>query len=378
MPEITIYPLGNADTTRIDLAGGEKLLVDYADVRDDSDDSDKRIDLHTELRRDLRKKGRDDYDVVAFTHLDRDHICGSSEFFYLRHAEKYQGEGRVRIQKLWVPAAAILETNVKDEAQVIRAEARHRLVQGEGIRVFSSPGLLDDWLRGRGIDPASRQHLITNAGETVPEFTLEGDGAEFFIHSPFATRSEQGQLINRNSDALAFQVTFEAGGRRTRAHFFSDLKYDDISRIVRVTEYHAKRDPRRLDRLKWDIFHLSHHCSYTALGPEKGRDKTRPEEKVDKLYKTYGEWRATLISTSNPIPNGNTDQPPHRQAAAYYREVADELGGAFLVTMKHPLRRNPKPIRISIDGSGATVEKVFGSGVGVITSQPAPRAGGKQ
>jgi hypothetical protein len=34
---------------------------------------------------------RNYYDVVAFTHLDDDHICGSFSFFYLEHASKYRG-----------------------------------------------------------------------------------------------------------------------------------------------------------------------------------------------------------------------------------------------------------------------------------------------
>jgi hypothetical protein len=29
---LTFHPLGNADCTRIDLADGKKLLVDYADI----------------------------------------------------------------------------------------------------------------------------------------------------------------------------------------------------------------------------------------------------------------------------------------------------------------------------------------------------------
>jgi hypothetical protein len=32
MHNITFYPLGNADSYRIDLVGGEKLLIDFANV----------------------------------------------------------------------------------------------------------------------------------------------------------------------------------------------------------------------------------------------------------------------------------------------------------------------------------------------------------
>lgn len=375
MHKVTIFPLGNADTTRIDLSNGTKILIDYANVHCADDGSDRRINLSKELRRDLAEAEQKFYDVVAFTHLDTDHICGSSEFFYLSHANKYQDEERVQIKELWVPAAAILEKGVKKEAQIIRAEARYRLIEGKGIRVFSSPGLLDDWLREQGVDPAERRHLITDAGQLIPGFEIESSGVEFFVHSPFATRSQDGQLLERNRDALALQATLLWNGRETRMHFFSDLTYDVIDDIVRVTEYKAEDDSSRRERLSWDLFHLAHHCSYTALGPEKGDDMTEPTIRVKRLFEEYGNARSRLISTSDPIPLGDSDQPPHRQAAAYYEKVASASGGEFIVTMEHPSKNAPRPIVIEIDGDGARLKKVIATGVSTVGSTRPPRAG---
>src|SRR5262245_8163095 len=110
--KITFHPLGNADCTRFDLADNRKVLLDYANMRNSDDPSDKRIDLPSELKADLRAAQRDYYDVVCFTHLDNDHCCDSSEFFWFDYATKYQGEGRIKIKELWVPAAAICEEGV--------------------------------------------------------------------------------------------------------------------------------------------------------------------------------------------------------------------------------------------------------------------------
>lgn len=375
MHRVTIYPLGNADTTRIDLAGGKKILIDYADTRDPDDPSDKRVDLPSKLREDLDEAGRDSYDIVAFTHIDWDHICGASDFFHFRRFNKYQGGNRIRMNTLWVPAAAILEEGVDGDARIIRQEARYRLIRGEGIRVFSSPGLLDDWLRDKGINPESRRHLFTDAGELAPEFDLRTDGVEFFVHSPHATRSDQGELVNRNSDAIALQATFLVGGRKTRMHFFSDLKYEDIARIVQITEYHGRGNEQRLERLQWDLFHLPHHSSYTALGPDKGENITEPVSRVKRLYEEYGNDRGRMISTSDPIPSEDTEQPPHRQAAAYYESVADALQGEYLVTMDHPSKADPEPIVIEIGDRGAQIKKGIATGVGAVTDTTSPRAG---
>jgi len=89
--KITFFPLGNADTTRIDLANGQTVLVGYANMRCADDDTDCRCDLPVLLRQALKDTNRDDYDVVCFSHLDTDHVKGATDFFWFRHASKYQG-----------------------------------------------------------------------------------------------------------------------------------------------------------------------------------------------------------------------------------------------------------------------------------------------
>jgi hypothetical protein len=380
MATVTAYNLGNADTTRIDLNNGKKLLVDYANMRCKTNPDDKRVDLPAQLLKDLTDNKRDYYDIVAFTHLDNDHICGSTKFFYLLHNAQYQGAGRIHIKEMWVPAAAILEKadECNEEAKILRAEAQYRLKKGEGIRVFSNPGKLDDWLKRRQIDPASRKHLITDAGNLIPGFSLTDDGVEFFVHSPFASRSNEGALIERNSDALTFQATFEECGRKTRMHFFSDIDWEVVKYIVRVTRNRAKKDASRLDRLKWDVFHLPHHSSAYSLSADKGQDITVPDPDIKELFEIYGEYNGIMISPSDEILTVDTIQPPHRQAANYYRSVAKLKSGSYLVTMEQPTTASPKPLVIQIDRFGATVKKdTGGSSAAVIGSQITPRAGSR-
>ncbi len=376
MHKLTFHPLGNADSTLVDLENGKKILIDYGDERDPKNPQDKRIDLAETLRSDLKKSGKDSFDVNVFTHLDSDHINRSSEFFEFDHARKYQGGDRVKMPMMWVPAAAILENGNDRDARVIQAEAKWRLENNYGIRVFSSPGMLDGWFATKKIKPADRAHLITNAGETVEGFSLADDGVEIFCHSPFATRSDQGKLLDRNKDAIALHATFLSGGRYSRALFLSDLTYDVIADIVRVTEWHGKKDPSRLQRLMWDVQKISHHCSYTALAEDKGTNKTKPDPYVDRLFRDYGQEHGVIVSTSKPIPTDDSDiQPPHRQAANYYRDVAQDEFREFKVTMENPNKTSPKPLVIKIDGMGVAVEKQVIVGGASIISSPAPRAG---
>jgi len=374
--KLTFHPLGNADCTRFDLADGRKLLVDYADMRNPDDHWDRRIDLPAELKSNLRAAKRDYFDVALFTHLDDDHCCGSGDFFWLEHAAKYQGDGRIKIREMWVPAAAILEDGCEDSARVIRQEARHRLKKGSGIRVFSRPTKLKEWLEKNGITLESRAHLITDAGQVVPGFSTSGpERVEFFIHSPFGWRQNENEVVDRNQDSLVFQATFLEGSRETQALFMSDINYDSIDQIVQTSKRHKNED-----RLRWDIFKIPHHCSYLSIGPDKGNDETKPTNDVKWLCETQGQERCIMMSTSKSIPVNGSDedkdpQPPHRQAAAYYKRVANSKDGAFKVLMDLPSSSRPKPSTIEITERGATLLSVSATvGAASVISTPA-RAG---
>ncbi len=372
MPKLTFYPLGNADCCLIDLAGGEKLLFDYANFYDPGTATDKRIDLAAALRADLRAAGREAFDVVAFTHADNDHVHGACEFFHLNHAKKYQGEGRIKVVELWVPAAMVTEPPPNDDARVLQAEAHHRIRQGTGVRVFSQPEQLEAWIAAEGLDPTAVAGLITTAGECVPGFDKSTHGVQFFVHSPFAYRDD-GELVDVNACSLVLQVTFVIDGAETRLMLAADTPWENLVRMVEITQAHGNDD-----RLTWDVFKLPHHCSYKSLGPDKGDEVTEPVDQVAWLFEEQGARNdrgivnGIVVSTSDPIPASDTDQPPHRQAAAYYKGVVGTAG--FKVTMEHPSTTGPEPLVIWIDASGARIEKRNRPGPAIMTTS-STRAG---
>jgi len=374
--KVTFFPLGNADCCRIDLECGKKILFDYADTRDPEAEDDLRCDLPKELRNDLEDAGRDYYDVVAFSHLDKDHIKGSTDFFFLEHAKKYQDGARIKMQTMWVPAAMITEDRPDDEeACILQTEARYRFKAGKRIRVFSRPERLRKWCEKNGIKLEDRLNIITDAGQLVPEFVKDRDGVEFFVHSPFAKRLNASTLEDRNEDALLMHVTFMVDKVETRFLLTSDATHEVLTDIVNIT-----RARKRDDRLKWDIAKIPHHCSYLSIGPEKGEDKTKPVKEVAWLYEEQGEKNGIIVSSSKPMPKkgGKEDEdqnPPHRQAGNYYRSVLDDPDDQFKVTMEYPKASKPEPLVIVIDASKATVKKQSARAPIVITSKPAPRAG---
>ena len=362
---ITFYPVGNGDTCFVKL-DKKTLLFDFAALHDSSNPDDLRIDLPNALKIDIGSTKKE-IDVVAFTHLDDDHVHGASEFFHLDHAEKYQGDGRVVIKELWVPAAAITEEGAEDDARIIRQEARHRLRKGSGVRVFSRPAHLEEWLKKEGLSLASRQSLITGAGELVPNLNKDSDGIEVFVHSPFAEQ-DGDTVLDRNENSLVFQLTFKPGN--THMLLAADTDWENLERIVKIT-----RLKRNDDRLKWDIYKIPHHCSYLSLNAEKGKTETVPNSNVAWLIESCANERAIMVSSSQIISDKDEDQPPHFQAKNCYKKKVESKSGKFIVTMEHPNRTDPKRLVINITPAGASIGASSSIGSGAAITSPAPRVG---
>lgn len=380
MHQIIFYPVGNGDTSQIVLENGKRVLFDFRHLQKAESDENPEIDLKTHLKEELKKCKKTSFDVVAFTHGDKDHIENSTDYFELRHAKKYQGNDRVKIDELWVPAAMILETATNDELSnefvVWRQEARYRLIEGKGIRVFSKPDKLKDWLTENKLTVDSRKQMITDAGQIVPGFTLDNDGVEFFCHSPFIKHVDDGDDM-RNEAALIFNIRFKKGDNTFDYLAIGDSEWSVLEDIVEITKFH-----KNTDRLSWDIYNIPHHCSYLSLSDEKGDDETVPKTLVKELLLS-GKQGSYLVSSSKPIEDTSSgrkqEQPPHIQAKKCYEKYLKNVDGAkLLVTMEEPTTKKPEPIIFEIDSNGISRGgTIFGSGISIITSRPAPRAGAK-
>jgi len=378
MHQIIFYPVGNGDTSQIILDNGKRLLFDFRHITKTEDGEGPEINLKDRLKNELKKAKKDSFDVVAFTHGDKDHIENSTEFFELLYAEKYQGEGRIKIKELWVPAAMVLETAANEdqskEFAIWRQEARHRLKEGKGIRIFSKPEKLKDWLEENDLTLESRHDLITDAGKIVPGFTLAEDAVEFFCHSPFIKHVDENDEF-RNEAALIFNVRFKAGDNTFDYLAVGDSRWDIVEDIVRTTKYH-----KNSDRLQWDIYSLPHHCSYQTLSDEKGETETVPKPLVKELLES-GKEGSYIVSSSAPIEDSKAGreqtQPPHIQARKCYEKYIKKINGAkLLVTMEEPNTDKPEPLIFNIEIDGITRgDKVTIAATNIIISTPAPRAG---
>lgn len=386
---IKFYPVSNGDTSQFILANGKRLVFDFNHRKVGENADSPHIDLKAHLKKELDDAGKDTVDVFALTHADTDHLAGASDFFHLNYAKAYQGEGRIKIETLWVPAVMLLEKYRRNEEHPEFApwaeEAWHRLLEGKGVRIFSKPKelvtQLTEELKKKNLPANARDALFTHAGEIVPGFSLAVDGLELFTHSPFADHQEDGTTVERNEESLMFHVRFSADGTTTDMIQCGDSEAEALEWIVTKTQERGNDE-----RLRWDLFNIPHHCSYLALNVsgEKGDKKTVPLPKVKELLDS-GRPSAYIVSSSFPIPDNKAaydqTQPPHIQARKTYKETLDNIGGtAFLVTMEEPNEKKPEPIEFEVSVKGLKRVKIATasdriSAAAIITSSPAPRAG---
>lgn len=379
---VIFYPVGNGDTSQVVTAAGRRILFDFRHCAKAEDADEPEIDLMSRLRKELEDSKRNDFDAVAFTHGDLDHIQGSTEFFELWHDKSRQGGNRVHATQMWFPAAMLLVEPCEDpdnEEYLLCKEGRHRLLEGRGILVFSRPEKLVDWLtkelKKKGLPEDARDHLFVDAGKLVPGFTLAQDSIELFCHSPFIEHCGDGVDIIRNDASLIFNVRLQIDGETFDYLEVGDSDWVVLEDIVKTTAGH-----RNMDRLAWDIFNIPHHCSYLALSDEKGEKETVPKPLVEQIL-LAGKPGGYIVSSSKPVLATKEAyeqlQPPHIQARNAYEKYVNKVGGRrFLVTGEEPRAASPEPIEFELSALGVSLKAATGTGSAAIIRSVAPRAGG--
>jgi len=351
--KITFFPLGNAESCLLELSNNKTMLFDYAHTYT-GENGDKRINLESELSKHTQ------FDVVLFSHAHDDHVKGAKDFFYFDHAVKYQNDTRKKISELWVSSAFILDSELNSEdARVIRQEARHRLKNNYGIKVFSEPNKLNKWLENNGIDPNERKNIIVHAGKLLSCSDLSGE-IEVFVHAPFSADAEE--VEDKNEPSIVLQLRLTNNNNTTKILMTGDTPHTVLEKIVDIS-----KSKNNEDYLNWDIYDIPHHCSYTGLSDDKGDWKTIPTTQVKELL-SWGNNNSVMVASCVPVTTETS--PPHIEAKRAYEYYSDKK--KFWVTMEYPNADSPKPLRYKIDHLGIS-EMTYS--VNPIITSPAPRAG---
>ncbi|MCK9630367.1 MAG: hypothetical protein M0R30_01895 [Methanoregula sp.] len=351
-PSITYFPVGNGDTSLIQLSNEGTILIDCNITNDSRDVNEESIyDVHEHLLSTLKKdnNGVPFVDAFILTHPDEDHCLGFSETFYTGDPAKYsetdKKNGLIRIDELWFTPRIFSphEKDMCDTAKVIRNEAERRKklyldkktekISGNRIRIIGYSDNSDlEGLEEIITTPGNSINFVN--GNTLKDFS-------FFVHAPFK-KDTDSKWSERNDTSVVLQARFDIDGEKNAAlaFFGGDSEYGIWDEIVQRSDE---------DTLKWDIFMAPHHCSWTFFNETPQEDNKKPcKSAIDLLNKK--RVGAKIVASCDPIKDDDNN-PPHFAAKEEYIKIVGKEN--FFVTGEYPPgSKKPLPLTFILTKNG--------------------------
>ena len=354
---IKSYPVDNGDTTLIGLIDSTTILIDCK-IRlsaEDPDDASK-YDVKKDLLSSIHKRQDNPFiDVFILTHPDKDHCHGFEKHFYCGAPENYKKENRendeIIIDEMWV-TAMVFDSAESDDAKAVKKEAERRRKlwdndssekdkSGNRIRMIGYNG--DE--RFENVPASVPGEIVNTINGSVKE------NFEFFIHSPFkknliAASAED----NRNFSSIVMQARFKASNSTTtitgRFMFGGDADHVIWEHILTKSEKN-----KNTEKLEWDLFISSHHCSWTYFNnvPYSDNDENKKPKESSLKILDYKREGGKIIASCKLIKDDDDNPPHHPAKQEYVKKVKAEN---FLNTAAEPNAEQPEPIIFEVTVSG--------------------------
>jgi hypothetical protein len=317
------------------------------------------MNLKKDLLDSLKKKDKNYHlDLFVLTHPDQDHCRGFKKHFYQGNPDNYSDSNRkedeIIIDEMWV-TSHLFDSTTNDDAKAFKKEAeRRRKLWEDDDKNKDKPGNRIRMIGYNGDDkyenvpsstPGEIQNLIN--GSTKNDF-------EFFIHSPFKdsliTASAEEDA---NFSSIVVQARFKINSTDKDFCTFVILGGDADHNIwAKIWEISTKKSNNNEDKLKWDLFLASHHCSWTYFNnvPYNAKDenKTPKDTSLKILDKRIGDGK--IIASCKKIKN-NDDNPPHHKAKEKYQDKLAKKEH-LIELAKEPKESEPKPVIFKITAQG--------------------------
>lgn len=351
MSKIKFYPVDNGDTVLIKV---DKTTIQIdANIRDNDDCYDVMEDLLNELS--IDGEGIYHLDLFMLTHPDEDHCRGIDTNYYLGDPDRYSDADKdddlVIIDELMV-TPMLLSDATSTPAKALKKEAnRRRKLWDEDSPDKNKAG---NRLVIIGYDGDKKYENVPSfiPGETIKKvngktMTL----IEFFVHSPFKDSLVEGRAdSDKNVTSIVMQARFKKASWNTKPSalylFGGDADHYIWEEIQDQSSAHNNGE-----KLDFDIFLASHHCSWTYFNdvPYKKGETDEPVESSKVLIRDHKMNGAVIIASSKQIKDDD-DNPPHYPAKKEYIKLigADK----FISLAEEPDSKNPKPVVYEVTSNG--------------------------
>lgn len=351
MSKIKFYPVDNGDTVLIKV---DKTTIQIdANIRESDDCYDVMSDLIDEFSKD--GEGKYHLDLFMLTHPDEDHCHGIDTYYYLGDPDKYSDEDLendlVIIDELMVTPMLFTDAT-SAPAKALKKEAeRRRKLWDENSSDKTKAG---NRLVIIGYDGDKKYENVTSyiPGETIKKINGKSmTMLEFFVHSPFKDSLVEGRAeADKNETSIVMQARFKYASTDTNSSalylFGGDADHYIWEEIQDQSKAHGNDD-----KLDFDIFMATHHCSWTYFNdvPYKKGETDEPVESSKNLIKNHKMTGAVIIASSKQIKDDD-DNPPHYPAKEEYVKLIGS--DKFISLAEQPDSKNPKPVVYEVTSTG--------------------------
>jgi len=365
---ITFFPVGNGDTTVIELADGRTILIDV-NFRLPAQGEIEILDIALSVRKRLKRdsNGRPYVDAFLLSHPDQDHCNGLTEHFWFGSPDTYPDdaksdlEKRILIRELWSSPLVFRRASKNfilcDDAKAFAQEARRRVkvnrdkkfrgvAEGDRILILGEDedGKTDDL--GQILVKVDQEfNRINWCHSNVFRARLLGP-------LPIEDDEEAEQILSKNHSSTILNIQLASDTRQFNACQF--LTAGDAE--VAVWELLWAKYQRNPELLQYDILLTPHHCSWHSLSHDSWSENHENAEVSPDALAALSQARtsAILVASSNPIKDDD-DDPPSYGAKTVYEKIAHAVGGDFVCTGEYPSESAPAPLEFWITGEGVTV-----------------------
>ncbi|MBA5248738.1 MAG: metallohydrolase [Gammaproteobacteria bacterium] len=355
--KIIFYPVNNGNMVFIKLKDNTTILIDmHIRKKSHDDNAEEFYDVLSHLKDNLEKDSKDRYFLDAFvlTHLDKDHIAGLEDNFYLGAIDDYknkdQDDEKIIIKETWSSDRFRQKQtdgrNFSDDAQAYNKEMRRRVklykekksIQKEGDKVIVVGG-----------EDKEIKNITYKVGESISKVNSKNvDNFKINILGPLEQQENEEKetfdVKNRGSVILQLEITVESYANKVL--LTGDAEVD-------VCEYmNAKYNS---DKLEYDILCSPHHCSMASLGRKNEKTNKYDKSTEAKEALSHGKEGAIIISSSKEILDDDKN-PPHYEAMKEYKKILKPKNGDFKCTGTYPKKSSIEPIVIEFTSGGTQLK----------------------
>ena len=355
--KIIFYPVDNGNMILVRLQDNTTILIDMYIRKKCDMDKKECFDVLTHLKDNLEKdsKGRYFVDAFVLTHLDKDHIGGLEDNFYLGSLDDYKEKDKDKIiiketwssERFWKRETEkiTLSTDAKAYNKEMRRRVRLHKNCGEKIQNQGDKAIII------GNKDGEHDKIIYKIGETVSKINSKNlDNFKINILGPLEQQENEDKdtFDAKNRGSVILQLEIKVGSYINKVLLTGDAEVD-------VCEYMNEKYTD--EQLEYDILCSPHHCSMASLGRKKD-EKKKGNYIISADAKnalSHAKEGAVIISSSKEILDDDNN-PPHYEAMKEYKKILKPKNGDFKCTGIYPKKSSVESIVIEFTSGGTQLK----------------------